>query len=155
MLADQSWLGALSSTDPKVAEVLSRPPEEQLKSGYFHTLREIFQQPPTWIKTAEQMISSRAGLRECIEDIRAIVLTGSGSSEFAGRCVSHVLQRDLQVTAKVIGGGTLLTYGAEALPPERPALVVSFSRSGDSPETVGAISRCLQDDTRLRHLVLT
>src|SRR5262249_19767822 len=52
-------------------------------------------------------------------------------------------------------GGTLLSYGAAALPPGRPALVVSLSRSGDSPETVGAISRCLQDDSHIRHLVLT
>src|SRR5512133_2158543 len=111
MLADQSWLDALSSTEPKVAEILSRTPEEQLKRGYFHTLREIFQQPPTWIRTAEQMISSNTVLRESVDGIRSIVLTGSGSSEFVGHCVSQVLRRDLNITAKVIGGGTLLTYG--------------------------------------------
>jgi len=155
LLADQSWVDALSSTEPKVAEIVSRTPEEQLKRGYFHTLREVFQQPPTWIRTAEQMISSNTVLRESVDGIRSIVLTGSGSSEFVGHCVSQVLRRDLNITAKVIGGGTLLTYGVDTLPPERPALVVSLSRSGDSPETAGAISRCLQDDSRIRHLVLT
>jgi tagatose-6-phosphate ketose/aldose isomerase len=59
------------------------------------------------------------------------------------------------LVVKVIGGGTLLTYGKSALPTGDPALVVSLSRSGDSPETVGAISRCLQDDCSIRHLVLT
>lgn len=84
-----------------------------------------------------------------------VVLTGSGSSEFVGHCAALGLRRDLDVMAKVVPGGTLLTYGTAALPPERPALVVSLSRSGDSPETVGAISRCLQEDRRIRHLVLT
>lgn len=155
MLADQSWLHALSSAEPKVAEILSRSPTEQLKRGYYHTLREICQQPPTWINTAEQMISSGDGLRGCIEGIRSIVLTGSGSSEFVGHCASPGLRRDLNIMAKVVPGGALLTYGTDILPPERPALVVSLSRSGDSPETVGAISRCLQEDRRIRHLVLT
>lgn len=155
MLADRSWLETLSSVEPKVAEILSRSPEEQLRAGYFHTLREICQQPATWTKTAEQMIVSGEILQRRVRGIRTLVLTGSGSSEFAGHCVSQVLQRELKVVVKVIGGGTLLSYGAAALPPDRPALVVSLSRSGDSPETVGAISRCLQDDSQIRHLVLT
>lgn len=155
MLADQSWLNALSGVEPKVAEILSRSPEEQLKRGYYHTLREICQQPPTWVNTAEQMISSAEVLRGCTEGIRTLVLTGSGSSEFVGHCASPGLRRDLNIVAKVVPGGALLTYGTDVLPPERPALVVSLSRSGDSPETVGAISRCLQEDRRIRHLVLT
>ena len=155
MLADQSWLDALSGAEPKVAEILSRSPEEQLKRGYYHTLREICQQPPTWINTAEQMSSSSDVLRGCAEGVRSIVLTGSGSSEFVGHCAALGLRRDLNILVKVVPGAALLTYGTDVLPPERPALVVSLSRSGDSPETVGAISRCLQEDRRIRHLVLT
>jgi tagatose-6-phosphate ketose/aldose isomerase len=155
LLADQSWIEALSKVEPKVAELFSRSPEEQLKAGYFHTVREIWQQPATWEKTAGQMVSCENVLREDIGGIRTLVLTGSGSSEFAGDCVGLVLQRELDVVAKVIGGGTLLTYGESALPGGRPALAVSLARSGDSPETVGAISRCLQDDPSVRHLVLT
>jgi len=155
LLADQNWLDALFSAEPKVAEILSRSPEGQRQHGYFHTLREIFQQPQTWTSTAQQMIACDQVLRESLHGIRTLVLTGSGSSEFAGDCVSLVLQRELDVGAKVMGGGTLLTYGTDALPADRPALVVSLSRSGDSPETVGAISRCLRDDSSIHHLVLT
>jgi tagatose-6-phosphate ketose/aldose isomerase len=61
----------------------------------------------------------------------------------------------LGVVAEVIGGGALLTYGKDALPPGRPALVVSLARSGDSPESVGAVSRLLETDPELEHLVLT
>src|SRR5215472_16149734 len=109
LLADQGWLEKLSISRPQVAEILSRSPEQQQAAGYFHTLREILQQPSTWIKTAEQMMTSGAALRDCTKDLRALVLTGSGSSEFAGDCVLAVLKRELNVVTEVIGGGTLLT----------------------------------------------
>jgi tagatose-6-phosphate ketose/aldose isomerase len=155
LLADQSWLEQLAISHPGAAEILSKSPEEQRSAGYFHTLREICQQPSTWIKTAEQMINSEAELRDCVEGIQALVLTGSGSSEFAGECVLPAIKRERRTVAEVIGGGTLLTYGADSLPPGRPALVVSLARSGDSPESVGAVSRLMDENRNIRHLVLT
>lgn len=155
LLADQSWLEQLAISQPWAAEILSKSPEQQHSAGYFHTLREICQQPITWIKTAEQMIASEAELRDCTQKMQTLVLTGSGSSEFAGDCVLPALKRELRIVAEVIGGGTLLTYGADALPPGRPALVVSIARSGDSPESVGAVSRLMDEHHNIRHLVLT
>jgi tagatose-6-phosphate ketose/aldose isomerase len=155
LLADQGWLEQLASSGPRAAEILSRPADQQQSAGYFHTLREICQQPTTWIKTAELMIASAAELRTCVQGVQSLVLTGSGSSEFAGDCVLSALKRELGMVAEVIGGGALLTYGANALPPGRPALVVSIARSGDSPESVGAVARLMDEHRNIRHLVLT
>ncbi len=83
------------------------------------------------------------------------MLTGSGSSEYAGHCVRLALQNELSVNTLAIGGGVLLTHGVKALPLERPGLVVSLARSGDSPESVGALALLLELDPQLRHLVLT
>jgi tagatose-6-phosphate ketose/aldose isomerase len=155
LLADQSWLEQLAISQPRAAQILSRSPEQQHSAGYFHTLREICQQPATWVKTAEQMASSSAELLEWVRGIKTLVFTGSGSSEFAGDCVLPAVKRELKITCEVIGGGTLLTYGTGALPPGRPALVVSIARSGDSPESVGAVSRLMEQRGNIRHLVLT
>jgi tagatose-6-phosphate ketose/aldose isomerase len=155
LLADHGWLEKLGSIEPRAAEILSRSPEQQQKAGYYNTLREICQQPDTWNKTATQIASSSAELLSCVRAINTLVFTGSGSSEFAGECVLPGVKRELGVVCEVIGGGTLLTYGAEALPPRRPALVVSIARSGDSPESVGAVSRLMQERGNIRHLVLT
>ena len=152
LLADEGWLHTLSRSQPKVAELLSCPAEKQKQKGYFHTLREIGQQPFTWLKTAERMIAA-ADLRQFVGGVRTMVLTGSGSSQFAGDCVRPGLRRELGIATEVIGGGTLLTYGDAALPPARPALVVSLARSGDSPESVGAVSQLRKPE--VRHLVLT
>lgn len=153
LLRDARWLQALSENQPKAAELLSRSPEEQKQRGYFHTLHEICQQPFTWLNTAKQMVSAAAELRALTTGATTVVLTGSGSSEFAGDCVRPLLRHQLGIAVEVIGGGTLLTYGEEVLPPSRPALVISLARSGDSPESVGAVSQLLK--RQVRHLVLT
>jgi tagatose-6-phosphate ketose/aldose isomerase len=124
--------------ETEVQRLLERPEEDQRADGYFDTLREILQQPGTWLRTAEQMLSESAGLLEFIEGTQAVVLTGSGSSEYAGECVRLVLQNELAATAQTIGGGVLLTDGGRAISPRRPCLMVSLARSGDSPESAGA-----------------
>lgn len=155
LLSDQGWMRTLAEAQPRCAEVLSGSGEEQKRAGYFHTLREICQQPSTWIDTAERMISASRSLLDSVANHKAVLLTGSGSSEFAGECVCAPLQHDLGAVVGVISGGALLQYGATVLPPVRPALVVSLGRSGDSPESVGAVSRLLQSDSSVEHLVLT
>jgi len=58
------------------------------------------------------------------------------------------------VNTLAIGGGALLTH-LHALPPGRPALLISLARSGDSPESVGALSLVRKTDPAIHHLVLT
>jgi tagatose-6-phosphate ketose/aldose isomerase len=149
------WLQQISARQPELAKLLSTSTEEQQRRGYCHTLHEILQQPASWIQTAEQMSSLSSTLRGCVAEIENLVLTGSGSSEYAGDCVRLLLQKKLAVNALAIGGGVLLTHDAKALPPEKPGLVVSLARSGDSPESVGVVSLLLEVAPQLRHLVLT
>ena len=137
-----------------VAE-LTRSPEEQRRLGYFHTLREICQQPSTWLRTCELMRSRAADLKSIVADISSLTLTGSGSSEYAGDCVRAASQNELEVVTQAIGGGVLLAHRGRALPPARPGLMVSLARSGDSPESVGAVDLMLRSQPEIRHLVLT
>jgi D-galactosamine 6-phosphate deaminase/isomerase len=155
LLSDQSWLQTLAATQPHVAELISERPEHQQRAGYFHTLSEIAQQPSTWIDTAKRMISGSEGLARSLAGVQSLVLTGSGSSAFAGECVCAPVRRELGIVTEAIGGGTLLTYGSAALPPARSTAIVSLGRSGDSPESVGAMSRLLRSDPAVRHLVIT
>src|ERR1043165_5353148 len=97
LLADLGWLEKLASTQPRAAEIFSKSPEQQQKAGYFHTLREIFQQPATWINTAEQMACSSTELLTWLKGVHALVFTGSGSSEFAGDCVLPAVKRELGI----------------------------------------------------------
>jgi tagatose-6-phosphate ketose/aldose isomerase len=128
---------------------------DQERDGYIHTLREIFQQPSTLMDTCERTVAHADGLKRCLEDIRCIVFTGSGSSEYAGACVTLPMQQELGITVQTVPSGNLLTHGTRALPALRPALVVSLARSGDSPESVAAVRLLLEADQRIQHLGVT
>jgi tagatose-6-phosphate ketose/aldose isomerase len=154
-LVEPEWLRTLSERQPKAAELLARSPDEQRRLGYFHTLREICQQPATWLRTSALMQGKADQLQLILDGISSLTLTGSGSSEYAGDCVRFPLQNELGVLAQAIAGGALLGYGSKALPPGRPGLMVSIARSGDSPESVGALALMLKAEPEIRHLVLT
>jgi tagatose-6-phosphate ketose/aldose isomerase len=101
------------------------------------------------------MRSRAADLKSIVADISSLTLTGSGSSEYAGDCVRAALQNELGVVTQPIGGGVLLAHRGRALPPGRPGLMVSLARSGESPESVGAVDLMLRSQPEIRHLVLT
>ncbi len=149
------WLQSIQQKQPLADALLSLPVEEQQKQGYFHTLREICQQPVTWARTADLVLKKVPQLKDALDGSRSIVLTGSGSSEYVGDCVRLALQNDLGLPTSVIGGGVLVAQGARAMSPIRPGLMVSIARSGDSPESLGALSLFRGADDSIRHLILT
>ena len=152
--ASSEWFHEVCERQPQAARLFRAAEDEQRSRGYYHTLREIVQQPFSWIHTADQMARLVPDLRSCVSELRNIILTGSGSSEYAGHCARLALQTRLGVNTLAIGSGALLTH-LHALPPERPALLISIARSGDSPESVGALSLLLKTDPAIHHLVLT
>src|ERR1700751_3862565 len=137
LLSQADWLRALMQDQRSAAALFGRSEAEQKQLGYFHTLREICQQPWTWPRTCDRVLTFRDKLTNAVEGIRSVVLTGSGSSEYAAECVRLPLQSGLTVCTEAINGGTLLMYGAKVLPPGGPGLLVSLARSGDSPESSG------------------
>jgi tagatose-6-phosphate ketose/aldose isomerase len=155
LLTQADWQRALTNEQLRAAQVFGRPEAEQKRLGYFHTLQEICQQPWTWPLTCDRMIASRDGLRVDMAGIRSLALTGSGSSEYAAECVCLPLRNELGICAESISGGALLMYGGKSLPKERPGLLVSLARSGDSPESSGVVELILETEPEFRHVVVT
>src|SRR5438876_623693 len=154
-LMQDEWQRALAKDQAKATELFGHSEEEQRRLGYFHTIREICQQPWTWLRTCDRMLDSRDGLNEDLKGIHSLALTGSGSSEYAGECVRFPLQNALGIPTESISGGALKMYGGKALPPGRPGVLVSVARSGDSPESSGAVELLLSTEPQIRHIVVT
>jgi len=133
---------------------------ERVARGYGHTLREILQQPETWVATARQIAGARTRLDEAlaaggIRDGGSLAFTGSGSSLYAGECVALPVQAALGVFVQALPAGLLLTHSAACLPPGRPFLLVSLARSGNSPESAAVLDLLLETRPEGRHLILT
>ena len=152
---EQARLTSIAGSSNEVSGLLQRSEEQQRAAGYFHTLREILQQPTTWLETGALLAPRGDELRPLVEGLRSLVLTGSGSSEYAGDCICLPLQNRLSVPVQTVGGGMLLTHSGAAIGPGRPGLLVSLGRSGDSPESVGVVSAILASEPEMRHLVVT
>ena len=141
---------------PSLAGLRGMPDARQRELGYAETLREILQQPATWRTTAgSQGAAFRAALDRAMGHRPAqLAFTGSGSSVYVGEALAPVLQAELGIPARAIAAGDLLTHRPGVLPgPD--GLLVSIARSGDSPESVGAVDAVLANAPGWRHLVVT
>jgi len=145
-----------------LAELIAQPVDAQRQLGYAHTAQEIDHQPETWIETAIRVDSRQSALAEQLSragltpaGAGGLVLTGSGSSLFVGECLAVPIQRALDVPVSAVPSGELLTNLDGHLPPARPGLLVSFARSGNSPESSAVIEEVLRARSTWHHLIIT
>jgi tagatose-6-phosphate ketose/aldose isomerase len=143
-------------------ELIEQPAGVQREFGYAHTAHEIHHQPETWIETARGMERHQAVFVRQLADARVgapgsggVVLTGSGSSLFVGECLAIPLQRALKVAVNAVPSGGLLTHLDAYLPVSDGGLVVSFGRSGNSPESSAAVDEVLGARPAWHHLIIT
>jgi D-galactosamine 6-phosphate deaminase/isomerase len=124
------------------------------------TAREIAQQPGVWRELADSLNTHRRRIDEFLapllarEDLR-IVLTGAGTSAFAGQIVAPGLTRALRRRVDAVATTDLVSSPRDYLAENVPTLLVSFARSGDSPESLAAVRLADELVTDCRHLVLT
>jgi tagatose-6-phosphate ketose/aldose isomerase len=128
--------------------------------GAVHTAQEITQQPAVWRQIARESAQSRADTAAFLSPLLArehsrVILTGAGSSAFAGEVLAPMLARRLRGRVDAVATTDLVATPREALADDVPTLLVSFARSGDSPESVAATALADQVLTDCSHLVVT
>ncbi|HSF17233.1 MAG TPA: tagatose-6-phosphate ketose isomerase [Vicinamibacteria bacterium] len=133
----------------RLADLLDAPEREQRRLGYFHTAREIDQQPETWLETAEVSLPALATTEG------PVYLTGSGSSYYIGESLEPILARKLGRRVRAVPAGSFLTFPESILGSDARGTLVSFARSGDSPESIAVVDWFLRTRPGFRHLVLT
>lgn len=124
------------------------------------TEREIVRQPDVWREAAVRVSMRRAELDAFLAPLLArpdlrIVLTGAGTSAFIGEVAGPFLTGRLRRRIDAIATTDLVADPVELLAEDLPTLLVSFARSGDSPESTAATAladRLLSD---VHHLVIT
>lgn len=144
----------------KTLEHLGVPEADLLATGALWTAREIEQQPRMLLQTHALL----SGLRERIEAFIApvtgnpnarIILTGAGTSSYIGQCLAPLLDRQLAARVDAVPTTDLVSAPLLYLDPAQPLLLVSFGRSGNSPESVAAVELAESLVGDVRHLVVT
>lgn len=106
------------------------------------TRQEIFQQPDTWPETVRRVREAAAG------KLPPAVLTGAGTSAYAGLAVEPAWPGSAAIATT-----ELFLDFEQALAARN--LVVSFARSGNSPESVAVIEKIHNARPRVRHIAIT
>jgi tagatose-6-phosphate ketose/aldose isomerase len=114
------------------------------RAGALWTAREIAQQPASWLRTRDAIAERAASIGKFLApllrrpDLR-IILTGAGSSAFIGECLAPLLLHRLDRRVEAIATTDLLSGPMQYLQRDVPTLLVSFGRSGSSPESVAVV----------------
>jgi tagatose-6-phosphate ketose/aldose isomerase len=130
------------------------------RAGALHTAREIQQQPECWIHTAALLQEQRTAIDAFLTPLLAnpglrVILAGAGSSAFIGECLAPILMQQLRVRVEAIATTDLLSGPRLYMQPGVPTLLVSFGRSGSSPESVAAVELAEQLLADCHQLVFT
>lgn len=144
--------------------LLQLDPTDLDQRGGTHTAREIAHQPAVWQAVHAQLQAERARLDAFLQPLLAlpdlrIVLTGAGSSAFIGQCLAPALLRLLGqrpgIRVEAVATTDIVSSPEQCLQPEVPTLLVSFARSGNSPESLAAVELTDGLVKRCHHLIVT
>ena len=147
-------------TAPSKLLKLSAAERESL--GLVHTLPEILQQPQTWRRTYQKVLASSQRIEEFLTNAGVgadrplnVLLVGAGTSDYIGKSVSALLQKEWNCNVQAVPSTDLLTNMEDHVLADRDYLWISFSRSGDSSEGVAVLEQALARYPRIKHLIVT
>ncbi len=133
--------------------------ELEAKKGFW-TAKEIEQQPSCWTQTLSIIEEYRSSAQAFLSPLFAkenlrIVMTGAGTSAFAGKALAPILSKALNRRVEAIATTDIVSNPYQYFAEDIPTVLVSFARSGNSPESVHAVDLASQVLSECFHLVVT
>lgn len=134
--------------------------ENMRQTKSVHTFNEIYQQPNTWKKTCVLIQERKQEIELFIDNVISkddydIILAGAGTSEFIGNALYSYLNKKLKYRVKSYATTDLVLTPENYITKDRPTLMISFGRSGNSPESIGAIEVVERINNNVYHLFIT
>ena len=125
-----------------------------------HTAREISQQPDTWLETYNIILSHREEIKNFIEEVTSqddfdVIFTGAGTSEFVGSSITPLLVEKYDYKVRTVATTDIVATPKLFIHDTKPTLLVSFGRSGNSPESIGAVDTVNTINPNAKHLIIT
>ena len=122
--------------------------------------KEIASQPKLWNETYQSVLAKKGQITTFLNGIYGIenlqiILTGAGTSAFIGEILQYSFYKHTGKSVKAIPTTDLVTHPRDFFQKSTPTLLISFARSGDSPESLATfeLAEKLHDD--IHHLIIT
>lgn len=138
-------------------QMLNMDETELTARGLSHTPFEINQQPRLWREMLPDLLTFLASLDGFWgpdDKQRPVLLSGAGTSAYAAQAVGTTLKRRGWSRVEAVPSTELILDPAGLFPKE-PFTLVSFARSGNSPEGNAAFTLASGLQPQARHIVIT
>ncbi|MDR0298630.1 MAG: SIS domain-containing protein [Streptococcaceae bacterium] len=123
--------------------------KEELKAkGAYITVNEVQRQPSLWRRVFKEYLKNKTKVEDFLQEMSAeysyirVIFTGAGSSQYVGDTVVKSLT-ELGDTEhyrfESISSTDIVSAPQSVLEKDTPTLLVSFARSGNSPESLAAV----------------
>ncbi len=122
------------------------------------TTVEIENQFTTWLKLDEVILKNSKiikKIKESIVEDTVIIFNGAGTSGYIGDLLVKYLNSESKTINYMSYYSTEIVGNPEILISGKNILLVSFARSGNSPESCEAIEICNKYATECKHLIIT
>jgi tagatose-6-phosphate ketose/aldose isomerase len=132
----------------------------ELNSGNgLNTAMEISGQPALWKKVFNQFSARQheiaSYLEDCLRNVDKIILSGSGTSSYVGLALEGLFFRSFAKNVSVVSGTDIVTHPENYFSDKKPVLLVSFARSGNSPESLATVELADRFSSKCYHLIIT
>ena len=147
-------------TNP-LRELVELPEESRISRGIEHTPREIESQPKVWMENFELLRSREDEIRSFVEsrilrsECARLILSGAGTSNFIGLSVENLLRKRWQVDVETRATTDIVTSWDSIFLRDVDTTLISFSRSGNSPESVGTLLLANKFLDKVNHIIVT
>ncbi len=139
--------------------IFGRETQELEKIKAIYTATEIKQQPDLWRETYEIILNQKEVIQKFIkgniDENTRIVLTGAGTSEHVGNTICLELNKRLNARVEAIATTDIVSSPEEYIEKGTKTILVSYGRSGNSPESVGAYDLFQNNVDNIFQIVIT
>jgi tagatose-6-phosphate ketose/aldose isomerase len=127
--------------------------------GAADTASEIAAQPELWKKIYSQIFSDkeriRSFLKKTLPEVSRLILTGAGSSAFIGLSLDGAFSRYFKVHTDSVATTDLISHPGNYFSGNESIILISFARSGNSPESTAATALADKFCKRCFHIIIT
>jgi len=144
--------------------MFSKTDAELEKLGAKITTREIEQQPELWQQTWSIYQNNKNKITDFLDQINQkwgkvrVIFTGAGTSAYVGNTIMPYLQKNgdrKKYDFEAIDTTKIVSTPEDYLAKDTPTILVSFARSGNSPESVATVELAKKLVTNLYQIAIT